>query len=735
MPEALNKNSNSLVFTGKNPDNRPLITRTSNAEIEKTDKEREEARRKAEETNNNPVVSSLAGHVRAAMTAAEFARTTVSERILSSLRQREGEYEADVLKLIKESNGTEVFMLLTDTKCRALEAWLIDIMLPSGERPWAIEPTPVPDLPQNIIRKASDMFVEDYFVKATAEAAQAGMRYEESMFNQEHFEEEAEKFKKVLLKRIQERAQEDADSLETHIDDELREGNWYKELADFIYDFATYPTAFMEGPIYRRRSVLAWEPVQGEARSELRVIEKVVKEYERIAPYDIWPSPGSKSIQDGNLCVRRRYRRSDLEALRGVEGYDSDIIDTVLDLYKNGYREYFAYDTEYQDLHDRENEYQDPEGNIDLIKFWGNVQGMMLREWGLTMEQVPDPYREYPVIAYMVGNYVIGAKLNPHPLGRRNIYSASFRKKNDSVWGKSLPELMRDVQNVCNSAARAICNNAAIASGPQVWQYVDLIPAACERTDLYPWKIWEFSSENTKNNGQRPMEFYQPPLVVSQLLEIYDYFQKQGGEVSGIPNYIYGNEDVGGAGETASGLSMLMNAAAKGLRNAAKNIDDGVIAPSIEEHWLNIMLTRPDLAKGDTKINARASDYLIQQEALHMRRKELLDATNNPTDMQIIGIGGRAELLRENVKALKMNIEKIIPTREDMISTQVDQQMQAVIEKISQELNMPPEQIMAILQSPSSQLPQRSQQQSPTTRAVDAAGNLPAGQEVRQFNQ
>lgn len=723
--------------TGKAHSDRPFIRIESNDDI----KAREEAQRQAETVNNSPVVSSLAGHIRHAFQLAVTDRSVVSERLIQCLRQREGVYDADTQKLIKEQNGTSVYMMLTDIKCRALESWLKDIMIPSGERPYSIEPTPVPDLPPQMVKKAQNAFLQDYFGRIQAQAAQAGetliidREFAEKQAKTEDFKEAAERFEKDLIKRINEQAKTDADSLEIVIDDELREGGFYKVLNEFIIDFSTYPTAFMEGPLYRRRQKLKWEPIEGSMETNLRVVEKVVKEYERIRPFDVYPSPGSKSLQDGNLCIRKRYSRYDLDVLRGVDGFDANVINLVLQQYANGYREFIAWDTEIENLHDRPGETTDPEGHIDCIKFFGNVQGFMLREWGLSVDQIPDPFREYPVVAYLVGSYVIGARINSHPLGRRNIYSASFRMKNDSVWGKGVPELMRDIQQVCNSSARAICNNAAIASGPQVWQLVDLIPSEVDSESLYPWKIWPFSSEKLKP-GQKPMDFYQPPLVVGELLQVYDYFFKQGSEVTGIPSYIYGNEATGGAASTASGLSMLMNAASKGLRNAASNIDNGVISPSVEEHWLTVMLTRPDLARGDSNIIARASEYLVQQEANQMRRTEFLGATNNPTDLQIMGPDGRREVLKEVAKSLKMDTGKIIPTREDMISTQVDEQIQQIIGKLSAVLNIPPEQLVAALQAPvpaQGGAPGGGQQQ-PRPQELDVAGNLMAGQEVRQFN-
>jgi hypothetical protein len=65
--------------------------------------------------------------------------------------------------------------------------------------------------------------------------------------------------------------------------------------------------------------------------------------------------------------------------------------------------------------------------------------------------------------------------------------------------------------------------------------------------------------------------------------------------------------------------------------------------------------------EGDINIVARASEYLIIAEQLQARRQEFLAFTNNPTDMAIIGMDGRASVLRETVKSLKMDGDNIIP--------------------------------------------------------------------------
>jgi hypothetical protein len=112
---------------------------------------------------------------------------------------------------------------------------------------------------------------------------------------------------------------------------------------------------------------------------------------------------------------------------------------------------------------------------------------------------------------------------------------------------------------------------------------------------------------------------------------------------------------------------MLMNAASKTLKDVVSHIDEGVIKPSIYDFWVHKMLYDDDIDKiGDINIIARASEHLIIAEQIQLRRTEFMEATANPFDMSIIGQKGRAALLREQVKSLKMPTEDIVPSKKDM---------------------------------------------------------------------
>lgn len=159
---------------------------------------------------------------------------------------------------------------------------------------------------------------------------------------------------------------------------------------------------------------------------------------------------------------------------------------------------------------------------------------------------------------------------------------------------------------------------------------------------------------------------------------------------------MYGSSDVGGAGKTASGLSMLMNAASKGLKTVASHIDTGIIKPSIEETWLHIMIYEPEKARGDVNIVARASEYLIMMEQLQIRRMEYLNITNNPTDMQIIGLKGRAAIHKETVRSLKMPVDDIIPDLESIDAQADNAKIQMMITNIATALGADPQILMQI---------------------------------------
>lgn len=622
----------------------------------------EDARKVAVDKQAQPMLQGMAGHVRKAWSLARDSKQQhIEQRMLENLRARRGEYDPDKLMAIRAAGGSEVYAGLTSVKCRAAASWMRDVLSAGNTgRAWSIEPTPIPDLPPELNLQ---------IVKQVAAQVQAAIMQGVELEQDAVVQMMADMRAKVLNEAKQ-AAREKAENMANKMEDQLDEGGFRQALDAFLDDITTFPAAILKGPILRRKPRIAWLPA-GQGSYTPQVHDEIVMEWERVSPFDIYPSPGATSINDGSMIERHRLSRADLQDMIGVQGYDDGAIRLVLEDYSRGGLKEWLID----EVARAEAEGQDTvhaainsEGLIDALQYWGSVSGRHLLDWGMTSKQVPDPLKEYQVECWLVGRHVIRAVLNHDPLRRRPYYKASYEEVPGAFWGNAVADLVRDAQLACNAALRALVNNMSMASGPQVSVNIDRLAPGENLTTLTPWKIWQVTSDplNAGSNQVKPIEFFQPNSNADTLMAIYEKFSQMADEYSGIPKYLSG-DTTGGAGRTASGLSMLIGNAAKSLKAVLGNIDINVIEPLLMRQYDHNMLYAddPDL-KGDVRITARGSSALVAKESAQVRRNEFLAATTNPIDMQIVGLTGRAAILRETAKNLDMNPDAIVPSDDEL---------------------------------------------------------------------
>jgi len=173
------------------------------------------------------------------------------------------------------------------------------------------------------------------------------------------------------------------------------------------------------------------------------------------------------------------------------------------------------------------------------------------------------------------------------------------------------------------------------------------------------------------------VRFYQAEMHGAELINVIEFWLDKADQVTGIPRYMHGDQEATGAATTMGGLSMLMAASAKGLKDVLGNIDADVLEPAVErmiEH--NNRYSTDPAVKGDLHARALGGNSMMMRERQAQMRSEFLDRTNNPNDMQIMGIEGRAEG-REAVKPLELSDpEKVVPD-EDALQQRLMQQQAA----------------------------------------------------------
>lgn len=630
----------------------------SNAELNQYDDER----RELEDQANRPFISNLAGHLRSAWQSAYDAKRSttgsqtksIEDHILDDYRQRDGKYSPEKLSQIRQHGGSEIFMEITSVKCRTAEAQLEEAIIPFNDRAWGIEPANDPELTPDDEEATKQKVLQEIM--------------EEVMQTQEiPSPDEINNRLRGMIGKVKQQQRDIAETLAGHmtetIDDQFEEGGFYLALREALTDLVTTKAGIVKGPIVRKRKKLTYQQKFG---TWMPAVEDVVHvEYQRVSPLDLYPSAEATSPDDGYIFQRHRLSREDLVAMIGVDGYDEAAIKRVLDKhYSTGNHDHLQSDWGRAEHENREVFWGSKFEKIEALEFWGSVSGKLIKEWAHNGEfDDLDEYHDYKINAWLVGDEVIKAVLNHDPLGR-TIYSvASFERIPGSFWGRGLCELIRDVQEVCNATARALVNNMGISSGPQVFiNDITRIPAGENITQMYPWKIWQFEPDAIHASGYRPpIDFYQPNPLVAELLRVFEFFSRLADDYSGIPAYSYGNERAGGAGRTASGLSMLLDQTSKGMRRVVGEIDRNMVRPIVERQYdWNMIFLDDESIKGDLRIVARGAAALLEREQQASRVLDFLNMTSNELDMQLVGLKGRAELLRDVCKAINLDPYKLI---------------------------------------------------------------------------
>lgn len=609
-------------------------------------------RKEAQATQSQAHITGMASHIRRAWEAAKRAKREPEDRMMRNMRARQGIYEADKLEEIRRTSGSEIYMMLTATKCRAASALVRDLLTGSGsDKPWSIAPTSVPELPPEIMEQA----------KAEATEAVMPLYMQGPPPSPSQVQEIAIQIKERYENAMREEARAAVERMEDKMEDQLQEGKFLHALSQFIDDLAVYPSAILKGPVIRKKHTLKY--VGGSGPSSVKVTEEFVKEWERVDPTRFYPAPHAAGIEDGYMIEHHTLTVESLNELKGVDGYDDKAIDLVVEDHgRGGLQEWMSIQSEMAHLQEKNSTVNDsPEATIDALQYWGAVNGQMLRDWGMSEQDVPDTKKMYWVEAWLIGSYVIKAVLNQHPLGQKPYYMSSYEKIPGRFWGNSPADLVADCQAICNATARALVNNMSIASGPQVWVDVSRLPPGEEITAMYPWKIWQVDRDAASGAGA-PIGFFQPETHAAELMGVYEKFAVLADEYSGIPRYMTGAEGTSGAGRTASGLSMMIGNAAKTIKQVVSNIDVDILTPLLEQlYYHNLQFSDdPDLI-GDVKIVARGALSMQVKDAAAMNRNQFLQVTGNPIDMQIVGINGRAAILREQAKTLGINPDEVIP--------------------------------------------------------------------------
>ncbi len=580
----------------------------------------------------------------------KYAKREIEEEWLSDLRAFNSSYSPEEKSTLNQNSArSKVFVGLTRTKVMAAYSRIIDLLLQSGDKPWSIGPTPVPE-----IALESELEIKR---QAIGEMVEVASILPETDFNIFTAERESE-LRDEVRERVLEAARAAATRMEAEVEDQLVEGQFEAHLKSTILEMCVVGNGAMKGATMRVESEARWSEVDG--GWEIEHQENLFPQVGAVSVFDLYPDPYAISIEDATgIFERHVLTRSQLREL-GESGrdFETETIEQVIRENENGTHSQLDHEIERRQIAGLTT--TSNSGRFDVLEYWGQVDGRDLMECGCGVG-VDEMTRELQANVWICGGRVIKAQLNPYKREMLPYQIVPYERTPHQFWGVGVARMMRDSQVTMNTAVRVFLDNLSISSGPQVEINLDLLDPGEDPTDLHPWKIWLRSG----GDSATPMlRFYQPTNVSGNLGAVIELFRRFADEETSLPSYTHGQQ-MPGLNKTASGMSMLMGAANVVIKSVIKNIDDLMIRPLIQSmvDW-NMQWSEKDEIKGDMKVVARGSTALVAREIQSQRLIQFMEMTANPVDATLTD---REYLLRSAAESMDIDAEKAVPEHENTI--------------------------------------------------------------------
>ena len=628
-------------------------------------------------------------------------REPIEQRWLRDIEQFHGQYDLETAaELKRKKNASKVFLNRTRPKTNSMKSRLWNLLFPTDDRNWSIQPTPVPEMAdasdevRGLLEDAEDTFADR---KRKMEEAEKGGK--EDVADQMAAEmEDVEGVRSIAQQKADElgeliaEAKRRARLMELEIEDQFKTSRYQSECRDVISDACKIGTGILKGPVKASRLKVVWEK-DAEGRHRRREIADNRPAAHWVDPWSFFPSINCPKIEDSEgVYVRHLMTRSKLRRWAKLPGVDKDAVRALLELgpATGDVPSYLA------DLRNITSSADMETSNLFVIwEYTGALEPedimLLARADGdedtyRDAEEI-DPLAEMHVRVFFSQNRLL--KLDIHPLDSNEcVYSVfNLEKDESSPFGFGIPHLIADPQRIINAAKRMMMDNAALSVGPQIVINKSVVEPDDNEFTLEALKIWL----RKQNDGETtpPFEIFNIPINQEQLAAIIDMSSQDIDDETGVPKIAEGEQGAN-VTKTAQGMALLMNSANVLFAQFVKNFDDDVTVPTVRRFYdWNMQFNEKEEIKGDFEIDARGSSVLLVREMQATNMMMIMDRyAEHPTFGPMMKPRGAFEnLLRAHMMPVDEILKSEAEERKDAktAETQPDPVMQLEMRKIELE--------------------------------------------------
>ena len=584
-------------------------------------------------------------------------RGPIEQRWLEDLYQYNGEYDQATEEKLTNSKQSKVFVNITRAKCNSAEARLSDMLFPTDDKSWAIKPTPVPELAEEIGNEEPIMDEATGQPQVDPETGEPVTRGD-------------------LASGIERAARERAEKMEREIDDQLTEAKYDVMARDVIHDAVIYGTGIIKGPVVVNRTRKQWKTITEKddegnpvEYSALEIIEDLRPGLERVEVWDYYPDMSARTPEEKEYDFERKYlTKKQLRQLAKRPGYMRDQIAKIL---QEDPRTFTVQNTHLQQLrHLAGITNLIDDSRYELWEYNGPVDPEELRACGCKLPEDKDELAMMQIEATVlfIGQHVIKANLNPLETNE-SLYSIFVWERDDTMlFGRGVPRTMRQPQRVINAAWRMTMDNAGLSVGPQVVVNTTLVEPADGVWELAPRKLWYLKEPDRRVD--EAFYTFDIPSHQAELSAIFATAKELVDEEASLPMIAQG--ELGPQNETATARSIAMNASNIVLRRVVKMWDDEITKTLIGRFYdWNMQNSDKNELKGDFEVDARGTSVLLVKEIQTQALMALLDYTAHPVYGPLLKA---AALLRKTVQSQQIPPDEIVKTDDEIKADAAEQQ-------------------------------------------------------------
>ena len=597
--------------------------------------------------------SAFVAEIRSKYQRSKDRRLTDEERWLTAYKNFRGVY--DDTTQFTETERSQIFIKITKTKVLAAYSQVTDVLFAGNKFPIGVEETPIPEGIKDTVHidAAIPEALKPIYEELNVGYAGDGREVPKGAVSPRDLGPIANAVKgaedkikagpgNTMTSAIYEPANEAAKRMEKKIHDQIAESDGNKHLRFVAFEQCLFGTGIIKGPFAEDIEYPRW--------TEDGEYDPIIKTRPRLEAVSIWnfyPDSDAYNMDEAEHVVyRHRMSRSDMRALKDRPLFRDEAIERAILAGSNYAKEYW------EDVIDDSN-YTMEVNRWEVLEYWGVIDAELAEEAGLKLPKELKNVDQVQVNAWVCGNNLLRLVLNPFKPTRIPFYAVPFELNPYSFFGIGVAENMEDTQQLMNGFMRMAVDNAVL-SGNLIFEVdeTNLVPG--QDLSVYPGKVFR------RQGGAPGQALFSTKFqnVAQENMMLFDKSRQLADEATGIPSFSHGQTGVTGVGRTASGMSMLMGAAAQNIKTVVKNVDDYLLSPLGKAMFaFNMQFDFDPEANGDLAITARGTESLMRNEIRSQKLMQVMQLGTNPAMAPMIKFD---YILREIAASLDLDEDKIV---------------------------------------------------------------------------